>query len=438
MNTESTQTVSAVRGSILHFLDDPGESNDPQALNFFDDGLLIIENGYITKAGPAQDLIPTLPESASVIDRRGKLIVPGFVDCHAHFVQTDIIASWGKRLLDWLEQCTFPAERAFSDPEVCQETAAFFLEEQLRNGTTTSLIMGSVHPQATEALFQQAERRKLRLIAGKVMMDRNCPEYLQDTADSSFEDSKALLERWHGKDRLQYAISPRFAPTSTPEQLQMAAHLAQDYPDAYIHTHLAENAKEIEWVEELFPDSRSYLDVYDQLGLLRKRSLFAHSIWLDDQDLIRLHETNAAIAHCPTSNLFLGSGLFDWARTESAGVKVALATDVGGGDTFSLLRVLNETFKVAQMKGYVMTAERGFYLATLGGAKALDLDKQIGNFEPGKEADFLILDLSATEILARRMERCTTVAEKLFLLMMLGDDRVIAETYIQGKLIHQR
>ncbi len=423
----------AIRGSILHFLDDPAEDARERAFQFLEDGLLIVEDGYIAKVGHAQDLLPTLGSGATLTDCSGQLILPGFIDAHVHFVQTDIIGSYGRRLLEWLEQYTFPAERAFADPEHAREVAEFFVTELLRNGTTTALVMGSVHPGSVDAIFTAAKARGMRLIAGKVMMDRNCPDDLRDTAASGYAESKALIERWHGQERLQYAITPRFAPTSTPEQLTRAGQLAREHPDVYVHTHVAENEEEVAWVRKLFPESRSYLDVYDHYELLRKRAVLAHAIWLDDIDVERVAESRSALVHCPTCNLVMGSGLFDLKRATRAGVQVALGTDVGGGTSFSMLRVLDEAHKVAQLRGHSLSPLRAFYLATLGAARALDLDDRIGNFEAGKEADFIVLNLRATPILARRTSAARTLGERLFLLMTLGDDRVVSRTYVLGR-----
>jgi guanine deaminase len=278
----------------------------------------------------------------------------------------------------------------------------------------------------------------MRLIAGKVMMDRNCPDYLQDTAASSYADSLALIQRWHGRERMQYAITPRFAPTSTPAQLENAGRLAREHPDVYVHTHLAENQEEVAWVRQLFPERRSYLDVYDHYGLVRRRTALAHGIWLDDADLARLATTGAALVHCPTCNLVMGSGLFDLRRASAAGVRVALGTDVGGGTSFGLLRVLDEAYKVAQLHTHSLSPLRAFYLATLGAARALDLEQHLGNFRPGKEADFVVLNPAATPLLARRTAAARTLAERLFLLMTLGDDRVVSRTYVMGRLKHSR
>ena len=425
----------AIRGSILHFLDDPAEDGRERAYQFLEDGLLIVEDGYIAKVGKAQDLMPTLGTGVSVTDCSGQLILPGFIDAHVHFVQTDIIGSHGRRLLEWLEQYTFPAERAFADPAHAREVAEFFVDELLRNGTTTALVMGSVHPASVDAIFTAAQARGMRLIAGKVMMDRNCPEDLRDTAASGYADSKALIERWHGKERLQYAITPRFAPTSTPEQLASAGQLAREHPDCYVHTHIAENEEEVAWVRKLFPEHRSYLDVYDHYELVRARTVLAHAIWLDDIDMERVAEARSSLVHCPTCNLVMGSGLFDLKRATKAEVPVALGTDVGGGTSFSLLRVLDEAYKVAQLRGHHLSPLRAFYLATLGAARALDLDDHIGNFVEGMEADFVILNPRATPLLARRMTAARSLAERLFLLMTLGDDRAVARTFVMGRKV---
>jgi guanine deaminase len=353
-------------------------------------------------------------------------------------VQTDIVGSHGRRLLEWLETYTFPAERAFADAGHAQEVAEFFVQELLRNGTTTALVMGSVHPGSVDAIFAAAQRRGMRLIAGKVMMDRNCPEDLRDTAASSYADSKALIEKWHGKGRLQYAITPRFAPTSSPEQLTAAGRLAAEHPDAFVHTHLSENEEEVEWVRKLFPERRNYLDVYDHYGLVRPKSVFAHSIWLDAAERGRIAHAQGAVVHCPTCNLVMGSGLFDLRAAADAGMRVALGTDIGGGTSFSLLRVMDEAYKVAQLRREVLPPVRAFHLATLGAARALHLDDRIGALVPGREADFIVLDPGATPLLARRMANAGTLAEKLSVLMTLGDERAIARTYVAGQLVHER
>jgi guanine deaminase len=313
--------------------------------------------------------------------------------------------------------------------------AGFFLDELLRNGTTTALVFGSVHRDSADAFFEQAQARNLRMVAGKALMDRHSPDDLRDTAESGYRASSALIEKWHGRGRLHYAITPRFAATSSEGQLTLAGKLAREHPDAFIQSHVAENPKEVEWVSELFPDARSYLDVYDRYGLLRERAVYAHCIHLDETDRRRMAASGAVAAVCPTSNLFLGSGLFDFGAAIETGMRVALATDVGGGTSFSMLRTMSEAYKVAQLRGHRLTPWRAFYLATLAGAQALKLDDRIGNFEPGKEADFLVLRMDSTPLIARRMQTARTPAEKIFALMMLGDEREIGATYIMGKRI---
>lgn len=425
---------SAYRGTLLHFIADPGDEIRTPA-GFIEDGLLVVEDGCIKAAGPARDLLPTLPHDAVVTDYSGRLILPGFVDTHIHYVQADVIAAYASQLLDWLEDHTFPAERRFEDPAHAREVASFFLDELMRNGTTTALVFGSVHAVSADAFLEAAHGRNLRMIAGKALMDRNCPAYLQDTAETGYRDSSALLEKWDGEGRLNYAITPRFAATSTPAQLELAGKLAREHPDAFIQSHVAENLKEVEWVRSLFPEARSYLDVYDRCGLLRDRAVYAHCIHLDETDRRRMAASGAIAAACPTSNLFLGSGLFDFGAAIESGMRVALATDVGGGTSFSMLRTMSEAYKVAQMRGHRLTPWRAFYLATLGGAEALRLDDRIGNFEPGKEADFIVLRMDSTPLIERRMKVAKAPAEKLFALMMMGDDREIGATYIMGKRV---
>jgi len=427
----TTPTKQAFRGSILHFLDDPAQTGS-DAFQYFEDGLLIVTEGLVDTVGNAKELLAQLDEQVSITDYSGQLIMPGFIDAHIHYPQTDIIASHGEQLLEWLERYTFPIERRFSDPVYAQDVAKFFVNELLRNGTTTSLVFATVHPTSVDAIFGAAAEKNMRLLSGKVMMDRNAPDYLCDTPQTSYDDSKALIERWHNTGRAQYAVTPRFAPTSTEEQLEFAGELLKEYPDIYLQTHVAENPNEVSWVADLFPWSRSYLDVYDRYGLLGERTIYAHGIYLDDSDRKRLAEAGAAIAFCPTSNLFLGSGLFDLSAAQAHDVQVAIATDVGGGTSFSILQTLQKAYKVAQMSGHRLDPMRAFYLATLGGARALYEDHQIGNFAKGKEADFIVLDMQATPIMERRMANANSLEERLFALMILGDDRAIVATHIMG------
>ena len=427
-----TPRDQAFRGALLHFVGDPDELGQ-RAYEYFDDGLLVLHDGKVAAAGAAHALLPGLPEGVELADYSGKLIMPGFVDTHVHYAQTDIIAAYGEQLLEWLERYTFPIERRFADPEYAREIADFFLTELLRNGTTTALVFATVHPQSADAFFAAAQARGLRMIAGKVLMDRNCPEYLCDTADSAYADSKALIEKWHGTDRLLYAVTPRFAPTSTERQLELAGRLLDEHPGVYLQSHVAENKSEVAWVAELYPWSRSYIDVYDHFGLLRPRAVYAHCIHLDSTDRERMGETGAAMSFCPTSNLFLGSGLFDADAARRHRVRVGIGTDVGGGTSLSMLRTLDEAYKVAQLGGQRLSPLRAFYLATLGSARALYLDDRIGNFVAGKEGDFIVLDLAATPLMARRIASTADLIERLFVLMMLGDDRAILATHIMGK-----
>ncbi len=430
--------VQIFRAEILHFLADPAEVGDDISYEYFSDGLIIVKSGLVEAVGHAEKLLPRLPADASVTHYPNSLIVPGFIDCHLHYPQTEIIASYGEQLLEWLENYTFPTEREFGDPDKASDVAEFFFDELMRNGTTSALVFGTVHKQSVDAFFSAAQARRLRMICGKVLMDRNAPDYLTDTPESGYRESKELAERWHGIDRLRYAVTPRFAPTCSNEQLAMAGKLLKEYPDLYLHTHLAENSSEVEWVKELFPDRSSYLDVYAHHGLLTKRSIFAHCLHLNIDDFKLLHKSGAGIAFCPTSNLFLGSGLFNLARAEEQKVKVGLATDIGAGTSFSLLQTISDLYKTQQLRNHRLTPFKSLYLATLGGALTLDLDDLIGNFEPGKEADFIVLDYHATPLLARRLKRCKTLTEKLFALQMLGDDRVVKNVHILGEEVYKK
>ncbi|HJV73075.1 MAG TPA: guanine deaminase [Noviherbaspirillum sp.] len=426
----------AYRASILHFTADP--AFDEHAYAWHEDGLLIVENGHVLAAGDFAQLRNRLPPDAQVHDYRGKLIVPGFIDTHIHYPQTDMIASPAPGLLPWLENYTFPNERSFSDPVHAQEVASFFLDELARCGTTTAMVYCTVHPASVEAFFAESEKRDLRMVAGKVLMDRHCPDFLCDSAEGGVRDSEALIKKWHKRGRQLYAITPRFAPTSSEAQLQLAGELASAYPDTFLQTHVAENTEEVAWVKSLFPNARSYLDVYDQYGMLRPRAMFGHCIWLDDHDRARMHATQSAASLCPTSNLFLGSGLFDFAKADAAQMKLSLGTDVGGGTSFSMLRTMHALYKVARMGGSYLSALRMFYLATLGGARSMQLEGTLGNFASDTEADFIVLDPEATPLLARRTTRTESLEELLFAFALLGDDRAVQATYSGGRCIHSR
>ncbi len=425
------------RGSIAHCLSDPGADVSGGGVEYFEDGLLIVEGGRVERVGDAEPLLRHLPSELPLTDYSGQLIVPGFVDTHVHYPQTDMIASYGEQLLEWLTKYTFPTEQRFQDADHARGVADFFLDELLRNGTTTALVLGTVHPQSADAFFQAADARNMRMLAGKVLMDRHAPDFLRDSPAAAYRESKNLIERWHGRGRQSYALTPRFAPTSTEAQLEQVGRLAGEHPDTYVHTHVAENRQEVAWVAKLFPWSRSYLDVYDRYGLLRERAVLAHCLHLDDRDRRRMADTGAAMAFCPTSNLFLGSGLFDLAAADDAGLRVGLATDVGAGTSFSLLQTLNEAYKVLQLRDQKLSPFRGLYLATLGGARALYLDDRIGNFLPGKEADFVVLSPSCTPLMCRRMAHVQDLMQRLFVYMMLADDRAVSATYIMGCLAHR-
>jgi guanine deaminase len=436
LHTETTPQTVAHRGAILYFIGDPGPQADPRSVVFIEDGILLVENGLVAQVGPATQLLPALPASVAVVEHVNGILMPGFIDTHIHYPQTDVIGCGGRNLLEWLENHTYPAERRFSDFAYARETAAIFLDELARNGTTTALVFCTVHRASVEAFFQTAARRGMRMIAGKVLMDRNCPEYLRDTPATGEQESRELLEKWHGHDRLQYAITPRFAATSSPAQLESAGRLATDFPDACIQSHVAETRDEVDWVKRLFPDARSYLNVYDSYGLVRERSVYAHCIYLDRTDRTRMAQLGAGAAFCPSSNLYLGSGLFDIAATDSDGLRFSIATDVGGGNSFSMLRTMGDAYKVAQLSGQTLSPQRAFYLATLGAARILGLEDRVGCFKVGSEADFIVLDLEASPLIARRTAQSRTLAEKLLVLMTLGDDRAIRRTYVLGRQVH--
>ncbi|WP_260997413.1 guanine deaminase [Thalassolituus hydrocarboniclasticus] len=416
------------RGRVLHFLDE-------QTPQYFADGLLITDTdaGTVVGCGDAATMLAQYP-GLSVTQYDNALIMPGFIDTHIHYPQVDVIASYGEQLLDWLNNYTFPTEVNFANADVANNAAEFFLQELLKNGTTTALVFGTVHKSAVDAFFEISQRLNTRMICGKVMMNRHAPEALCDTVESSVADTQELIDRWHNNGRQLYAITPRFAITSTPEQLAAAGQLLADNPGVYMQTHLAENLDEIAFVKELFPERKSYLDVYDHYGLLGERSVFAHCVHLDAEDYQRMSETGSKISFCPTSNLFLGSGLFQL-DDQPFPVDVSVATDVGGGTSFSMLQTMNEAYKICQLKGSKLAPQRAFYMMTLGNAKALSVDDKIGNFESGKEADFVVLDLAGTDLMKRRQSICKTLDETLFSLMILGDDRAVRETFVAGRSV---
>lgn len=431
-------TIQAVRAEILDFTADPA-THGCAALRHYKDGILVIESGKILHLGNAQTLLPTLPPKTPVTHYKDHLIIPGMIDTHIHFPQTPMIAAHGGgQLLNWLDTCTFPTEERFSDTQYAERVAAFFIKELLRNGTTTAMVFGSVHPASVNAIFKHAMLHNMRIIAGKVMMDRHCPDALKDTPEQAYDDSKALIEQWHNRGRLMYAVTPRFAPSCSTEQLNIAGTLLAEYPDVYMQTHLSENTDECNWVKALFPEAKDYLDVYERANLLGRRSIFAHAIHISDDELKRLSESQSAIAHCPSSNLFIGSGLFDLKRCEQANVQIGMASDIGAGTSFSLFQNYNEAYKIQQLQGGTLSPLKGLYLNTLGGARALHLEGIVGNFNLGCEADFIVLNKSATPLIKLRLKHSHEIEDTLFALMMLGDDRCVSKTYVMGKAVYDK
>ncbi len=432
--------VTALRGTLIYCRDDPFLGDPADAFVHEPDGIVVCRGGLIEKVGPYATLKAELPVGVTVADYSGLLIAPGFIDTHIHYVQTGVIGAQGKQLLDWLETYTYVAEQAFADGAVARDTARVFCDELVRNGTTTALVFCSVHAPSVDALFEEAQRRNLRLIAGKVLMDREAPAALTDTARTGYDQSKALIGKWHGCGRCLYAITPRFAVTSTPEQLELAGSLWREHPDVFVQTHIAENHAEIARARELFPERRDYLDVYDHYGLTGRRAVLAHGVHFGESEFARCHDNGTAVAHCPTSNTFLGSGLFAMrdARDPRRPVHVGLGTDIGGGTSFSLLTTMGEAYKVAQLRGRPIDAIESFYLATLGGARALALDDRLGTLAPGREADLVVLDPCATPLLAFRNARARSIHEILAVLTTMGDDRAVRATYVAGEIAHAR
>jgi guanine deaminase len=433
--------VTAIRGPALTYTGDPFQQGLEATLRHEPDAIVAMADGRITHFGPARAIRGKLPRGTKVEDYgRNALIMAGFIDCHVHYPQTEIIGAYGAQLLDWLNRYTFVAEQRFADKRHARAAARVFLKECLRNGITTAAVYCTVHPQSVDAFFEESSTLGLRMIAGKVLMDRNAPAALSDTAQRGYDESKALIAKWHGRGRSLYAITPRFAPTSTPEQLAAAGALKREHPDCFVQSHVSENKAEVEWAKALFPGRRDYLDVYDHYGLLGRRAVYGHCLHLSERELARMHETGSAVAHCPTSNFFLGSGAFDLGKAtrKERPVRVGLATDVGGGTSLSFLQTLNEAYKAAQMNGYSLSAGHAFYLATRGTAHALHLEDTIGSIAPGMEADLVVLDLESTPLIAFRMKHAADLDEALFVQMTLGDDRAVRATYAAGKRVYAR
>jgi guanine deaminase len=419
-------------GRVLRTLASPFEAEPEDALRIETGWGLVVDRGRIADMGPADDLRNAWPH-VTEIAYGNDLICPGFVDAHAHFPQTAIIASWGKRLIDWLNTYTFPEETRFADPAYAAEIAARYLDLTAANGTTTICSFCTIHPASVDALMEEAQRRGQRIVAGRTCMDRNAPDGLRDTAQMAYDESKALLEKWHGVDRLSYAITPRFSPTSTPDQLAAMGALWAEHPDCLMQTHLSEQTDEIAWVKSLYPEARDYLDTYEMHGLLGAKGLYGHAIHLEEREKDRLKEVGAALVHCPTSNTFIGSGLFDMAGLKAAGQRVGLATDTGGGSSFSMLRTMAAAYEIGQLRGTPLHAAQLIWLATAGSAEALHMGDRIGTLTKGAEADLAVLDLSSTPAIAQRAARAEDPWEELFATIMMGDDRAIRATWIGGK-----
>jgi len=428
----------ALRGAALTFRSDPFLTDPDGSFIHYPDALIVIEDGQIASIEDAAQA--RVPADLPVSHFENALILPGFIDAHVHYPQTEMIASYGEHLLEWLAKYTYITEQKFADKAHASKVAHLFLRELLRAGTTTAAVYCTVHPQSVDAFFEESARFNTRMIAGKVLMDRNAPEALRDTPESGYVQSRALIEKWHGKGRQLYAITPRFAGSCSEEQLEAAGRLWREHPGTYLQTHLCETRDEIAWVRSLFPASKSYLDVYHRAKLTGPRAVFGHGIYMDEEDFAQCHATGSALAHCPTSNMFLGSGLFRVfdAKRKDRPVRVGLGTDVGAGTSFSQLATLNEAYKVAALNDTRLSAAQAFYLATRGGAEALCLDRIVGSVAPGYEADLVVLDLQATPLINFRMGFCRDVLDQLFVLMTLGDDRAVRATFVAGERIYDR
>ena len=414
-------------GQVLRFQSDP--FTDPNAAQVLSQGAVLVDHGRIADVGEAATLRVRHP-GAMVHDHGQHLISAGFVDAHVHYPQTAIIASWGKRLIDWLNTYTFPEEMRFADRAYADDIAGRYLDLVLARGTTTVCTYATIHPESVDAIFSAAQARGMRVFAGKTCMDRNAPDGLRDTAQSAYDDSKRLLEKWHEVDRLAYVITPRFSPTSTPEQLAALGALWREYPACLMQTHLSEQVDEIAWVRELFPQSRDYLDTYETQGLLREGAVFGHAIHLTDREKSRLVEAGASLVHCPTSNTFIGSGLFDMGLARS--LRVGLATDTGGGSSFSMLRTMAAAYEVAQLRGQSLHPSQLWWLATQGSARALRCEDRIGNIAPGMEADLVVINIASTPAIAQATTRAADLWQALFPTIMMGDDRAVAEVWVGG------
>jgi guanine deaminase len=422
-----------IAGQVVTYHGNPFEIPAEEAVQVLSDAAILIRDGHVVSIG-GRDHMRAKHHEAEFFDHGPALIVPGFIDAHAHYPQTAMIASWGKRLIDWLNTYTFPEEAKFADPAYAHDIAGRYLDLLLANGTTTVTSFCTIHPGSVDALFQAAEDRGMRIVAGKTCMDRDtAPAFLRDTAKAAYDESKALIGRWHGNGRATYAITPRFSPTSTPEQLDALGQLWSEYPDCLMQTHLSEQLDEIEWVKGLYPDARDYLDTYEQFGLVREGALFGHAIHLEPREIAHLKAMDCSLIHCPTSNTFIGSGLFDMGARKGEGFRVGLATDTGGGSSFSMLRTMAATYEIGQLTHTAIHPAQLLWLATYGSAEALHMQDKIGAIAPGMEADFAVIDLASTPAIAQRAIRAETIWEEVFPTIMMGDDRAIIASYVMGE-----
>ena len=426
-----TKAKQLLLGQTLGFEANPFEVPVAEAARYRRHGAVLVENGKIIAEGEADTLRATYP-NADIIDYGDGVICAGFIDAHVHYPQTGIIASWGKRLIDWLNSYTFPEEMRFGDPAYAAEIAALYFDLTRAHGVTTMVSYCTIHPESVDAFFAEAQKRGQRVVAGKTCMNRNAPKGLCDTTQSAYDQSKALIGKWHGTNRLSYAITPRFSPTSTPDQLAALGALWGEHPDCLMQTHLSEQTDEIDWVKSLFPNARDYLDTYETYGLLGTKGLYGHAIHLEPREKDRLREVGAGLIHCPTSNTFIGSGLFDMKTLMAEGHRVGLATDTGGGSSFSMLRTMAAAYEIAHLRHNSLHAAQLLWLATTGSAKALHMEDKIGNIAPGMEADLVVIDLASTPDIAQRTARAEDIWEALFPTIMMGDDRAIRATWING------
>jgi len=435
----------AYRGEIFYFRDSATIENLPQSDKkvgkehyvYYKDGILVVKSGRVKEVGNYVDMKKKL-NNIKIIDYKDKLITPGFIDTHQHATQSAIVAAYGEKLLSWLDQYVFPSESTYIDPKIAKKELNFFLDQLIMNGTTTAVSYGPLFYEAADIFFEELNQRNMRFITGNIMMDRNSPESLRLPTKTNYDNAQKLIKKWNNKNRLSYCISPRFAVSSTAEQLELCAALKKEYPDLYLQTHLDENVNEVKKIKELFPWSKNYLDVYDHFGLNDKKTVFGHCIHLTDPELESLKESHAIIAWCPISNNFLGSGLFDLERTLKYTNNITLGTDWGAGTSLSMLAVMDDAYKVSMLKNYKLASMIRWFFATLGAARALELDDKIGNFEVGKEADFIVIDPDATLYLRYRHEKITDIFELLFMLMTLGRDTSIKATYIYGEPAYVR